>query len=56
MLDYEFDDGYGGSNGVQFTAWTKDIVYFPVVYDGKEWISSISRNPCNKPSGHKGGE
>ena len=55
-MDVEFDDGYGGSEGIPFTAWSKDRVYFPVVYDGAEWVSSVPRNPCTKASGHCGGE
>ena len=56
LLDYDFDAGYGGSNGPRFTAWTKDKVYFPGVYDGSEWIESVPRNPINEPKTHVGGE
>jgi len=52
MLDYDFDDGYGGTNGPHFTAWTKDRVYFPVEYDGSENIASVPRNPCLKAIKH----
>lgn len=55
-LDEKFDGGFGGSEGKPFTAWTKDFVYFPVVYDGAEWVGSVPRNPCNIASCHKGGE
>lgn len=55
-LDVEFDDGYGGSRGKNFTLWTENRVYFPVVYDGAEWTGSVPRNPCNEASGHHGGE
>jgi hypothetical protein len=51
-----FDDGYGGSEGCDFTVWTKDRVYFPVVYDGAEWVGSVSRNPDGKPTSHFGGQ
>lgn len=51
-----FDNGYGGSEGIPFTVWTKNKVYFPVVYDGAEWVGSISRNPDGKPTSHHGGE
>ena len=52
----EFDDGYGGSEGLPFTAWTANTVYFPIVYDGAEWVGSVSRNPDGKPTSHQGGE
>lgn len=55
-LDRKFDDGYGGSEGVPFTVWTKNRVYFPVVYDGAEWVGSVSRNPDGHPTNHLGGE
>lgn len=55
-LDVEFNSGFGGSNGVPFTLWTKGRVYFPGVYDGMEWVSSVSRNPDGVPTTHVGGE
>ena len=55
-MGVEFDDGYGGSEGKDFTAWSKDYVYFPVVYDGLEWVGRVPRNPCDQASNHHGGE
>ncbi len=55
-LDVEFDDGYGGSEGKPFTAWTKSRVYFPVVYDGAEWAASVPRDPCDESVEHIGGQ
>ena len=55
-LDVEFDDGFGGSEGKPFTLWTKNRVYFPVVYDGAEWVGSVSRHPDGKPTEHVGGQ
>ena len=52
----EFDGGFGGSQGLAFTLWTADRVYFPAVYDGAEWVSSVSRNPDGKPTRHVGGQ
>ncbi|KKL86033.1 hypothetical protein LCGC14_1948740 [marine sediment metagenome] len=52
----EFDDGYGGSEGASFTAWSKEWVYFPVVYDGAEWIGRAPRDICDHSCGHVGGE
>ena len=50
----EFYSGFGGPEGCPFTVWTKNRVYFPVVYDGAEWASSVSRNPNGKPTTHVG--
>ena len=33
-----FDNGFGGEEGKPFTLWTKTRVYFPVCYDGAEWV------------------
>ena len=54
-LDKEFDPGYGSREGQPFTAWTKRRVYFPVTYDGAEWVASVSRKPNGKPTEHVGG-
>ena len=55
-LDFEFDDGYGASEGCPFTIWTQHYVYFPAVYDGMEWVASVSRDPDGVPTGHVGGQ
>ena len=52
----EYYEGYGTSEGKPFTLWTKNRVYFPVVYDGAEWCGSVSRNPDGKPTSHIGGQ
>jgi len=54
-LDYLFDDSYGKIQGEKFTLWTKTRVYFPACYEGVEWVSSVSRNPDDKPTVHIGG-
>lgn len=54
-LDIEFDDGYGGTEGLPFTLWTTWFVYFPVYYDGSEWCGSVYRNPTKIPTRHQGG-
>lgn len=54
-LDMSFDNGYGGTEGRPFTAWTEKRVYFPVCYDGAEWVGSVSRNPDCNPTRHFGG-
>lgn len=55
QLDIEFDDGYGGTNGLPFTAWTDNYVYFPLQYNGSEWCGSVRRNPCDVSTNHQGG-
>ena len=50
-----FYDGYGTEEGKPFTVWTKTRVYFPVCYDGSEWVGSVSRNPDEIPTKHFGG-
>lgn len=55
-LDAEFDEGFGCSEGMPFTAWTTHRVYFPAVYDGSEWVASVARNPDGVPTCHVGGE
>lgn len=55
LLNYNFFSGYGTAEGPPFTLWTKDRIYFPVQYDGSEWISSVPRNPCDESTEHQGG-
>lgn len=55
-LNSEFDSGYGWADGKPFTAWTKNYVYFPAVYDGSEWCDSVPRNPCDIAKKHVGGQ
>jgi len=55
-MDRVFDDGYGSAEGVPFTLWTTDRVYFPVVYDGAEWVGWTFRNPCSHATDHFGGQ
>jgi hypothetical protein len=50
-----FDDDFGGVEGIPFTIWTANAVYFPVCYDGAEWCGSVARNPDGKPTHHMGG-
>lgn len=55
-LDVEFYAGFGGSEGPPILIWTEERVYFPVVYDGAEWMESAPRNPTTEPQRHVGGE
>lgn len=55
-LDVEFNAGYKGDTlGKPFTLWTHTRVYYPVTYDGSEWVDSVSRHPCAEGAGHSGG-
>ena len=56
VLDVEFDCGYGGSNGPEFLVWTATHVWFPVVYDGAEWVGSAPRDPQAEGQAHVGGQ
>lgn len=55
QLDKTFYSGYGGNEGDPFTVWTVNRVYFPVCYDGAEWVGSVSRHPDGHPTKHQGG-
>lgn len=55
QLTTQFDNGYGGKEGVPFTAWTAKTVYFPMCYDGAEWVGSVSRHPDGQATKHQGG-
>lgn len=48
LLEEKFDAGYGSANGKSFVIITKNWVYFPVVYDGAEWVDRVPRNPNEK--------
>lgn len=54
QMDKEFHCGYGSPEGEPFTIWTKNRIYFPIQYDGLEWVSSVARHPDGKPTEHKG--
>ena len=54
-MDIVFDDGFGLEEGLAFTAWTDDYVYFPLCYDGSEWVGSVPRNPKLVSTRHQGG-
>lgn len=54
-LNKEFDSGYGGEEGKPFTAWSEMWVYFPVCYDGSEWVERAPRHICDYVCDHVGG-
>jgi len=51
-MDRVFDGGFGSVCGCAFTLWTKERVYFPMSYDGAEYVKSVPRNPCDERVGH----
>lgn len=55
-FDVRFDSGYGLAGGPPVLAWTATYVYFPVVYDGSEWLASAPRNPTGEWQRHVGGQ
>jgi hypothetical protein len=54
-MDREFYDDFGACEGRPFTLWTRRRVYFPVCYDGAEWVRSVPRDPCDEMTRHAGG-
>lgn len=54
-LNKVFDTGFGGEEGKPFTAWGEKYVYFPICYDGAEWVGSAPRNICDEKTQHLGG-
>lgn len=54
-FDVEFSAGYGTAEGPKVLAWTEARVYFPVCYDGSEWMGSAPRNPDVEGQSHVGG-
>ena len=54
-IDRTFDSGYGGTRGDHVTVWTTRFVYFPVCYDGAEWVGSVHRDPVQVANAHVGG-
>ena len=53
-MDKKFDPGFGAPEGVPFTVWTENTVYFPISYDGAERVGCVSRHPDGKPTEHQG--
>lgn len=53
-MNRQFDAGYGLPNGIPFTVWTENRVYFPHCYDGEETVASVARHPVGVPTPHIG--
>ncbi|GGI16474.1 hypothetical protein [Oxalicibacterium faecigallinarum] len=54
-LKKEFDSVHGDPEGAAFTAWGEKWVYFPLCYDGGEWVGHAPRNVCDISMAHQGG-
>lgn len=56
QMNAEFDNSMNAVlEGIPFTIWTANRVYFPACYDTGEWCASVSRSPDGKPTSHVGG-
>lgn len=58
LSDAQMDERFRFSSYIRdggFTLWTASRVYFPVVYDGHEWVGSVPRFPCDEKTPHQGG-
>ena len=51
-LDYYFDNDSNVIEGVPFTVWTKNRVYFPLSFEGPEWVGSVSKIPNGIATAH----
>lgn len=56
VLDRAFHGGYGLAEGDEVAIWTESHVYFPIVYDGAEWLGAAPRNPTSEGLAHQGGQ
>jgi len=55
QLDKVFNSDYGCTEGIPFTAWSENWVFFPICYDGSESVGCAPRNPCDRSMNHQGG-
>lgn len=46
VLNYEYDDGYGGQDCHDIIAWTATKVLYVHEYDGSTSVQSVPRNPA----------
>ncbi|KKM99808.1 hypothetical protein LCGC14_1144250 [marine sediment metagenome] len=47
LLNYEYDDGFGGADCHAIYVWTRTRVFFVSEYDGATGIASVPRNPID---------
>ena len=52
LQDYYFDDDSNIVEGVPFTLWTKNRVYFPLSFEGSAWVGSVSKIPNGIATAH----
>ena len=45
LLDYEYDDGFGGMDCHDILVWTATKVFYVREYDGSTGLRSVKRNP-----------
>lgn len=53
VLDYEYDDGYGGQDCHDIWAWTATRVLSIHEYDGSTCVIAVARNPENFAPGNQ---
>lgn len=54
IIDYEYDNGYGGADCHAVYVWTKTQVMFVGEYDGATGIAQVPRNPVPCDPGFSG--
>ena len=55
LLDYEYDDGYGGVDCHAVTVWSENWVGFVGCYDGASWVTKVPRHPVDHRAKTVGG-
>jgi hypothetical protein len=55
LLDYEYNNGYGGVDSHAITAWTENWVLFVGCYDGSSWVDRVPRHPVDHEAQTVGG-
>lgn len=53
VLDVVFNSGYGTAEGPEFLAWSENYVFFPLEYDGSEYVGYAPRNPVARTMRHQ---
>lgn len=46
-LSETFECDYGCENGKPFFAWTEKYIYFPLAYDGYQFVRHVPRSPVD---------
>lgn len=47
LLNYNYDDGFGGKDCHPIVAWTENAVIISGCYDGATWVQAVPRNPID---------